>query len=142
MAKVEARRLLRSIADKVRRWHNPALARTLSDLTDDEIDDALARAGLTRKDLFVSDNAIAEHRVRIAQMLAALGIDVGQLVSEDWASLKHVDHKCSRCTQTGQCHRWLEWGRPNTGSQAFCPNATYFKSIVADQVESRLRANM
>ena len=142
MAKVEARRLLRSIANKVRRWHNPALAQPLSDLSDDEIDDALIRAGLTRKDLFAPNNAIAQHRFRIAQMLATVGIDVGQLVSDDWASLKHADHKCSRCTQTGRCHRWLEWGRPNTGPQVFCPNATFFMSIVADQVESRLRANM
>ena len=142
MVKVKTHRLLRLIADKMCRWQNPALARTLSDLSDDEIDDALARAGLTRKDLFAPDNAIAQHRVRMAQMLAMVGLDVGQLVSEDWASLKHADHKCSRCTQTGCCHRWLEWGRPNTGPQAFCPNATFFMSIVADQVESRLRANM
>lgn len=142
MAKVKTRRLLRSIADKMCRWQNPVLARTLSDLSDDEIDDALARAGLTRKDLFTAGDTIAQYRARMAYMLATLGIDVEQAVSEHWASLKHADHKCSRCTQTGRCHRWLEWGRPNTGPQVFCPNATFFMSIVADQVESRLRDNM
>ena len=142
MAKVKTRRLLRSIADKMRRWQNPVLARTISDLSDDEIDNALARAGLTRKDLFTPDNAIAQYRFRMACMLTTLGINIEQAIREDWATLKDADNKCSRCTQTRQCLRWLEWGRPNTGPQAFCPNATFFKLMVADQVESRLRDNM
>ena len=142
MAKTRARRPLRSISDKVRRWQNPALARTLSDLSDDEIDNALVRAGLTRKDLFTAGDSIAQYRVRMAHMLAMLGIDVEQAVREHWASLKDADCNCSQCAQTGPCHRWLEWGRPNTGPQAFCPNATFFMSIVADQVETRLRERM
>jgi len=142
MTKVRARRPLKSIADKVRRWQNPALARALSELSNDEIDNALLRAGLTRKDLFTAGDAIAQYRVRMAYMLTTLGINVEQAVREHWASLKDADCNCSQCNQTGRCLRWLEWGRPNTGPQGFCPNATFFMSIVADQVESRLRERM
>ena len=142
MTKIRASRSLRSIAYKLRRWQNPALARTLSELSDDEIDNALARAGLTRKDLFTPDNAIAQYRFRMGCMLTTLGINVEQTVREHWAPLKDADYNCSRCTQTGQCLRWLQWGRPNTGPQSFCPNTTFFNSMVADQVESRLRDNM
>ena len=132
MTKERTRRLLQGIAAKIRRWHNPVLNRTLDELSDDEIDDALARARLTRTDLFAPNDAIAQHRVRMAFMLASLGINVGQAVREHWASLKRADHNCSRCTQTGRCHRWLEWGRPNTGPQVFCHNATFFMSIDAN----------
>ena len=133
MAKARARRPLRSIVDKMRRWHNPVLARTLSDLRDDEIDDALVRARLTRKDLFAPDDAIAQHRVRMALMLATLGIDVSQVVRGHWASLKHAEQNCARCTQTGLCNRWLEGGTPKNGPQTFCLNATFFMSIGAEQ---------
>ena len=133
MAKARARGPLRLIVDKVRRWHNPVLARTLSDLRDDEIDDTLVRAGLTREDLFAPDDAIAQHRDRLALMLATLGIDIGQVIRDHWASLKHADQNCARCTQTDLCHRWLEGGTPNIGPKIFCPNATFFMSIGAEQ---------
>jgi len=138
----DAHRPFHSIARKLQSWQNPILARTISDLSDDEIDNALALTGLTRKDLFTPKNAIAQYRFRMACMLTTLGINVEQAVREHWAPLKDADYNCSRCTQTGRCLRWLEWGRPNTGPQVFCPNATFFMSIAADQVESRLRDNM
>lgn len=137
-----AHRSIRSIAHRLRTLRNPILARPISALSDDEIDNALERAGLTRKDLFTPKNAIAQHRTMMAGMLATLGINVEQTVRDRWVNLKEADHICSRCTQTGRCHRWLEWGRPNTGPEVFCPNATLFNEIVADQTESRLRDNM
>jgi hypothetical protein len=137
-----ARRPVVSIVRELHKWLNPALARTLSDLSDDELDSALTRASLTREDLFTPNGAIAQHRFRMACMLTALGIKVEPTVREHWAALKEADHKCSKCTQTGRCLRWLEWGRPNTAPTVFCPNAPFFLSVAADQVDSRLRDSM
>jgi hypothetical protein len=137
-----ARRPLRSVVRKLNRWQNPMLAGTISDLSDDEIDEALAHAGLMRKDLFTPNNAIAQYRFRMACMVTALGIDVEQMVKDHWASLKDADFNCSRCTETGRCLRWLEWGRPNAAPTVFCPNAPVFMSIAAEQVDSRRRNSM
>ena len=135
MTKIQVRGLRRIVAAKISRWKHPVLAQALSDLSDEEIDRALSRAGLNREDLFTPDNAIAEHRLRMALMLATLGIDEGHAVDKHWKALKQADNNCSRCSQTGRCHRWLEWGRPNTGPQVFCPNTELFMSIVADQAK-------
>lgn len=138
----KARRPVSAIARKLHLWQNPALARPLSDLSDEEIDGALARAGLARDDLFTPGGAIAQRRFLMACMLAALEIKVEPMVREHWAALKEADGHCAKCTQTGRCLRWLEWGRPNTAPTVFCPNAPFFLSVAADQVDNRLRDSM
>lgn len=132
-------RPLSTVLRKLREWQNPVLAHPLANLSDDEIDKALSRAGLARQDLFTSSNAIAQYRTKMACMLAALGIKVDEAVTEHWTSLKVADGNCSRCAETGRCYRWLEWGRPNTAPTVFCPNASFFLSVVAEQKEHRLR---
>lgn len=132
-------RPLGPVVRKLRELKNPVLARPLAHFSDEDIDEALSRAGLKRKDLFSASGYIAQHRFRMACMLAVLGIKVDQAVTQHWTSLKDADAKCSRCAETGRCHRWLDWGRPNSGPTVFCPNAGLFLSIVADQTESRVR---
>ncbi len=124
---------------KLREWRNPVLAHPLAHLSDDEIDKALSRAGLARQDLFTPRSAIAQYRTRMACMLATLGVKVDEAVTEHWTSLKVADGNCSQCSETGRCLRWLEWGRPNSAPTVFCPNASFFLSVLADQTERRFR---
>ena len=138
----KARQPASVFVQKLLMWRNPVLAHPISSRTDEEIDTALTRAGLARKDLFTPGGAIAQYRLRMACMLQALGIKVDLAVNEHWAAFKKADGKCSRCAETGRCHRWLEWGRPTAAPTMFCPNARLFLSIVEEQVESRARDNM
>ena len=138
MSKTRLRRFRRKIAVRNRRWRNPVLARALEHLDDREIDSALRRAGLSRAKLLTPRDAIARHRVRMAHMLAALGIDVRDAVERNWDVLKEADRKCSMCREAGRCRRWLDWGRLNDAPQVFCPNAALFQDIGADQALRKL----
>lgn len=138
MVNVKTRLMRRWIAARARRRANPTLARSLSHLSDKEIDAGLVRARLSRTDLFKPHDAIAQHRVRMAHMLAALEIDADQAVASHWTELKHADGVCSRCTQAGRCRRWLEWDTHNEAPQVFCPNAPLFALFGADQANRDL----
>lgn len=133
-----ARSVVRWFGARRRRWQHPSLARSQACRRDDEIDAALREAGLARADLFTPANAIAHHRVHMAHMLAAIGIDVPRAVDEYWESLKQADGVCAGCSQTGRCRRWLDWGRANAAPDVFCPNAALFRSIPAEQVSAGL----
>jgi len=139
MPKARLSRFRRKMAARSRRWRNPVLARALGHLDDREIESALRRAGLSRAKLFTPKNAIARHRVRMAHMLDVLGIDIRDAVEWNWDDLKEADRKCLACRDAGRCRRWLECGRINDAPQVFCPNASLFQDIGADQALRKLR---
>ncbi len=130
--------MVRWLAARRRRWQHPLLARSQARASDAEIDAALRTAGLTRAELFTPQNAIAAHRTRMAHMLAAFEIDVAQATAERWGTFKTADGLCARCTQTGRCQRWLEWGQRNEAPWVFCPNAATFAAIAAEQARAML----
>lgn len=138
MSKSKLRRLRRSLAARNRRRRHPVLARALGYLNNHEIDSALCRASLTRAKLFTPGDAIAQHRVRMAHMLAALEVNVHDAVQWSWDALKQADQNCSLCKEAGRCRRWLEWGRLNDAPQVFCPNASLFREIGLDQAMRKL----
>lgn len=133
MAKSLSDRLRRWIAVLVRRRRHPLLARTVASVSDDKIDTALARAGVSRAGLFTPKDAIAPHRVYMAHMLVVFGVDVQRAAVEHWIDLKAADGECSACPRRGRCHRWLEWGQLNDAPRMFCANAGLFASIAAQQ---------
>lgn len=138
MSKVSFRRMRKRIAARGRRWCNPVLARSLAKLSDDEIDRALGRARLCRRDLFTARNAIARHRVRMANMLAMLEVDVADAVEEHWDAMKDADHRCSVCPSAGRCRRWIEWCQFNGAPRVFCPNSGIFAHIGAEQAKRHI----
>ena len=125
--------VIRRIAATVRRWRHRVLARPLRDSSDRDVDAALARAGLSRADLFTPAGAIASHRVRLAHMLASHRIDPVRAVSEHWEVIKLADEICDGCRNAGRCRRWLDEAGPREVRGAFCPNDALFRSIAIEQ---------
>lgn len=132
MVKLGPHHLGRRLAAKRRRRRHPVLARALTRRSDWDIDRALRRAALTRADLFRAPSAVARHRVRMAHMLNALGVDVGRAVTKHWQALKDADGRCARCAEVRRCRRWLQWGRVNGAYHVFCPNAALFTAIATE----------
>lgn len=115
------------------RFRAPILLRPLGRARDEEIDAALARAGMRREDIFNPEEAVLPHRGRMARMLAAFGIDVPRAMEERWNDLKRAEHDCAYCASARRCWRWLEWGRANDAPRMFCPNARLFAEIAHEQ---------
>lgn len=109
------------------------LDQPLGRASDREIDAALERAGSDRVKLFSPSGAIAPHRVRMAHMLAAHGVNAAYAVAQRWDALKIADHYCAHCSNARRCRNWLTWGRRNSAPSMFCPNAQLFESIAANQ---------
>lgn len=133
MLRTMAQKVLRNAAARIRRWRNPVLAHPLEEASENQIDAALASAGLDRAQLFEPETAVAAYRVRMAGMMKTLGVDAQPLARGSWKSLKRADANCAACRETGRCERWLMWGRPNAGPQVFCPNAQYFMFVAEEQ---------
>src|SRR5690242_16074121 len=59
----------------------------------------------------------------VRKMLAALGIDAGQLESDDPATMRDLQRLCAMCTEKGQCQYDLANGITAPNFRDYCPNA-------------------
>jgi hypothetical protein len=126
------------LAVQVRSLRHPSLARPLDRVSDQAIDEALRRAKLARSDLFTLPTALPWHRVYMAHMLRAYGIDPVFATEARWQELKGADRRCARCASKGRCRSWLEQGGFDEAPSTFCPNASLFAAIAAEQRGSAL----
>lgn len=124
---------LHSLAVRGRGLRHPGLARPLDRVSDREIDEALRRAKLTRSDLFTLPTALPWHRVYMAHMLKAYGIDPVFATAARWRDLKRADGRCARCASKVRCRSWLEQSGFDEAPSMFCPNASLFAAVAADQ---------
>ena len=138
----------------IARLRHPELLRPLGRGCDERVDADLANLGLTRADLFTPAHAMARHRVRLAGMLNAHGVDIAHAIEDNWQDFKVADDCCAKCPSTRHCQRWLQWDHspPRSNdpaaayvrwldlSKAFCPNAELFAAIAAEQA-SKVRRN-
>lgn len=124
------RHLLESAA---RRWrnHRDAVA-TLREI--DGLDPAMAseiaaEAGLSVSDLrdVISHGAGANLLMR--RMMAAYGIDAGEIEHGAAGMLRDISVLCSRCKAKGRCDDELEAGTAREHAHLFCPNAETFESF-------------
>ena len=120
------------------RWVGGGILRgPLGTANDAKIDAALSRLGLTRSALFSPPNEVARHRLRMAYMLSARGVDVDRATREYWPELKSADSTCASCASIRRCERWLQSPWHEDAPQVFCPNAVLFATLCskAAQVE-------
>ena len=97
-------------------------------MSEAELVEVLARADLTRGDLFHLA-APVRHRRRLTRMLAHFGLDGEQLVRCHWAALREADRACASCANVRKCRHWFDWGRRNNAPRIFCPNAALFDEL-------------
>jgi hypothetical protein len=111
------------------------LRKSLHRVSEAELVDLLARADLTRDELFHLA-APVRHRRRLARMLAHFGLDAERLVRGHWATLREADRACARCASVRKCRHWFDWGRRNNAPRIFCPNAPLFDALARDKRKS------
>ena len=61
------------------------------------IDAALAHHELVRRDLFSNNTITSCYRGRMAEMIAALEVDLDSAVAAYWPELKQADARCATC---------------------------------------------
>jgi hypothetical protein len=108
------------------------LRKSLNRVSESELMELLARADLTRGDLFHLATPV-RHRRRMAQMLAHFGLDGEQVVRCHWAALREADRTCARCANVRKCRHWFDWGRRNNAPRIFCPNAPLFDGLARNE---------
>lgn len=108
------------------------LNRTLADFTNQELTDLLAKAGLSRSDLFAGREGTPRHRRLMGHMLVRFGIDRQTACRHNWRSLTQAERACAQCANAGKCERWLAWGRTNNAPTVFCRNAGLFTQMCLD----------
>ena len=115
-------------------WRAPwPFSVTLQSSSDELLDAALGRFGMTRSDLFTAFPGNAAHRQLMAQMIAYFGIDRHWVTECYWNILKAADSICSRCKDVKRCQRWLTAHWTDDGPGDFCPNAGLFEQIAFAQ---------
>ena len=124
-------------AQRSRRTAKP-LDGPLTRSNDKTIDAALARHELVRRDLFSNNTITSCYRGRMAEMIAALEVDLDLAITAYWPELKRADAQCASCPHPRACARWFRDTRRATSQvDTFCPNAPLFTRIVADQIDIR-----
>ncbi|RST84989.1 hypothetical protein EJC49_18085 [Aquibium carbonis] len=124
------RHLLESIA---RRWRNHRDA-VVSLREIDGMDPALAaeiaaEAGLSVRDLRdVISHGVGANRL-MRRMMAAYGIDAGDVDRQAPGMLRDIALLCSRCQSKGRCEEELEAGTARENAPGFCPNADTFETF-------------
>lgn len=126
------RRLRRVKATLRRSRARQRLSRDLAGLTNKDLTDLLARAGLRRSDLFTGFEGNPRHRGRMGQIMAHFDIDRETACAHHWRKLVYADKICAGCPNVPKCHRWLAWGRKNEAPNVFCPNAGLFTQLRLD----------
>jgi hypothetical protein len=117
------------------------LRRSLNTMSEAELVELLARAGLAQGDLFHLA-APVRHRRRMARMLAHFGLDTERLVRCHWAALREADRTCARCANVRKCHHWFDWGRRNNAPRIFCPNAALFDELACRRTSGATSAGL
>lgn len=133
MALVDSPTLARWAAALRDALRGSVLDRPLGRIPDQDIDRVLRGMGRTRADLFTAAGARANHRVRMARMMAAHRIDPRRAVLVHWRLLKTADNYCSHCPNPERCRSWLDRDAQDGGARLFCPNARLFADIAARQ---------
>ena len=111
------------------------LSKGLALLTDEELDDLLADAGIQRKDLFTSFEGNTPRRRLMGRMLMHFGIDRKRASQHHWGDLVHAENRCARCLSMGRCQRWFDAHNTNIEPKTFCPNAALFEYIRSVQAQ-------
>ena len=125
---------IHSIMLELRRRHAlRRLSKGLALLTDEELDDLLAEAGIQRKELFTDFDGKAPHRPLMGRMLMRFGVDRGRASQHHWGDLVRAESQCARCLSAGQCQRWFDARHTNIVPEIFCPNAALFNCIRSAQ---------
>jgi glycosyltransferase involved in cell wall biosynthesis len=115
-------------------WRTPwPFAVTLHSSSDELLDVALGRFGMTRSDLFTAFPGNAAHRQLMAQMMAHFAIDRHWVTECYWNIMKAADSICSRCRDVPRCQRWLSAHLKDDEPVNFCPNAGLFEQIAFAQ---------
>ena len=112
------------------------LNKDLALLTDEELNDLLAEAGLQRKDLFTSFDGNAPHRRLMSRMLTHFGVDREQASQNNWGDLVQAESQCTQCLGAGRCQRWSDGRDTNIAPNIFCPNAALFEFIRSVQARA------
>lgn len=88
-----------------------------------------AEAGLSVRDLrdVISHGAGANRLMR--QMMAAYGIDAGEIEHDVPGMMRDIAVLCSRCQAKGRCEEELEAGTARENAHSFCPNADTFETF-------------
>ena len=111
------------------------LRKSLHRVSETELVELLARADLTRGDLFHLA-APVRHRRRLARMLAHFNLDGEQMVRCHWIAVRDADRTCARCATVRKCRHWFDWGRRNNAPRIFCPNAPLFDKLARNKRKS------
>lgn len=73
-------------------------------------------------------------RLRLAKMLAALGVDTSSwLHSERIVDIHNQMKRCAECTQTAECDDRLAGGDVDPGQIGFCDNEQSLKELLEKQ---------
>ena len=106
-----------------------ALARELADLENGHLLDAtLGDMHLSRAQVPALLDGFPQRQRLFNRMLARLGVSPTQLADRD--ARNDLMWRCTTCQVDKTCRRWLDAGRTR-GYEAFCPNASAFKRLVA-----------
>ena len=111
------------------------LNKDFAQLTDKELDDLLAEAGIQRKDLFTSFDGNTPRRRLMGRMLMHFGIDRERASQHHWGHLVRAESRCTRCLSVRRCQRWFEAHNTNIEPKTFCPNAAVFENIRSAQAQ-------
>ena len=121
-----AGRAARAVADRRQRR---ALAREFADLENGHLLDAtLGDLRLARSQVPALLRGFPQRQRLFNRMLARLGVSPAQLVDRNLRN--DLMWRCTACQVDKTCRRWLDAGRTR-GYEAFCPNASAFKRLVA-----------
>ena len=130
----------RIMLDLRRRWILRRLGKGLACFTDKDLVDLLARAGISRSELFTSFKGNALHRQFMGQMLTHFSVDREKASEHHWRDLVYAEKVCARCPNKGRCRRWLEWGVNHNAPNIFCPNAGLFHQMQSAQQRQVIEA--
>lgn len=113
-------------AAAVARWcRHQALEQELQALADHE----LADLGITREQIAVLARA-DEAPELMRRMMERLGV-TQELLAKYPGLRQNLERECGLCCSRGECRRWLEQGKADSGHTEFCPNATTFEDLKA-----------
>jgi len=101
--------------------------------SDDGLAYVLGRHGLNRGDLFRPWPGNADHRQRLARMMARFGVDPDEAAARHWRAMRLADWRCGNCTAVTRCRNWLEGVAPASAARAFCPNAPLLADLGGDR---------
>ena len=91
-----------------------------------------AELGMTRSELeeVVSHGAGADRLM--ARMIAAFGLNAGEMERQDPAMVRDMSILCSLCETKRRCAHELDAGTAAEHAHAFCPNASTFELLLEE----------